>query len=136
MVMKFRQNIILTNMCMLYDAEGRFLVENRLAQDWPGLNFPGGHVENEETLEESVKREMKEETGLEVKDLEQCGVFDWNVPKEHLRHVAILYRSCHYSGKLTASSEGPLLWLKEEDLASYPLSTDFEKVLAVMKKGL
>jgi 8-oxo-dGTP diphosphatase len=98
MIMKFRQNIILTNMCMLYDAEGRFLVENRLAQDWPGLNFPGGHVENEETLEESVKREMKEETGLDVKDLEQCGVFDWNVPKEHLRHVAILYRSCHYLG--------------------------------------
>ncbi|MFA6620027.1 MAG: NUDIX domain-containing protein, partial [Bacilli bacterium] len=72
--MKYRQNIILTNMCMLYDKDGRFLVENRLAQDWPGLNFPGGHVENNETLEEAAKREMKEETGLEVSDLEQCGV--------------------------------------------------------------
>jgi 8-oxo-dGTP diphosphatase len=134
--MKFRQNIILTNMCMLYQKNGSFLVEQRLAQDWPGINFPGGHVENEETLEESVKREMKEETGLDVQDLEQCGVFDWNVPKEHLRHVAILYRSAAFSGTLKASSEGPLLWLKESDLASYPLSTDFEKVLAVMKKGL
>jgi len=123
-------------MCMLYDKDGRFLVENRLAQDWPGLNFPGGHVENNETLEEAAKREMKEETGLEVSDLEQCGVFDWNVPEEHLRHVAILYRSSHYSGILQASEEGPLFWIKESDLASYPLSTDFEKVFSVMKKGL
>lgn len=134
--MKFRQNIILTNMCMLYREDGSFLVEQRLAHDWPGINFPGGHVENDETLEESVRREMKEETGLDVQNLEQCGVFDWNVPAEHLRHVAILYRSSSFSGTLKASAEGPLRWIKESELASYPLSTDFEKVLAVMKKGL
>ena len=58
-----KSRVILTNMVMLYKKDGSFLVENRLKQDWPGLNFPGGHVEDDESMEESAKREMKEETG-------------------------------------------------------------------------
>jgi 8-oxo-dGTP diphosphatase len=127
---------ILTNMVMLYDPAGRFLVENRLKPDWPGLNFPGGHVERDESLEESAIREMKEETGLSVSALEQVGVFEWNVPKENLRHVAVLYRSKVYSGTLVSSAEGPVFWIRKEDVARYPLSTDFDKILAIMRKGL
>jgi 8-oxo-dGTP diphosphatase len=127
---------ILTNMCMLYDGEGHYLVQKRLKQDWPGLNFPGGHVERDESLEESVVREMKEETGLDVKDLEQCGVYEWNVPQENLRHLAILYRSCHYEGKLVSSGEGPMLWLDEKEIAKEAQSVDFDKLFALMKRGI
>ena len=35
----------LTNMCMLCDGEGRVLVQDKLHPYWPGLTFPGGHVE-------------------------------------------------------------------------------------------
>lgn len=54
---------ILSNMCMVYKGD-KILVIDRVKSDWPGLSFPGGHVEKGETLEESVIREMKEETGL------------------------------------------------------------------------
>ena len=37
--------IILTNMCMVYDNNGNILVQDRVSKDWPGINFPGGHVE-------------------------------------------------------------------------------------------
>jgi 8-oxo-dGTP diphosphatase len=127
---------ILTNMVMLYDEKGHFLVENRLKQDWPGLNFPGGHVERQESLEESAIREMKEETGLTVSSLEEVGVFEWNVPQENLRHLAILYRSKTYTGTLKSSKEGPVFWITMKDVASYPLSTDFDKILRIMRKGL
>ncbi|MGB4014287.1 MAG: NUDIX domain-containing protein, partial [Bacilli bacterium] len=66
--------IILTNMCMLYDDKGRILVQKRTKKDWPGITFPGGHVEDGETVVESVIREMKEETGLDVYNLRVCGV--------------------------------------------------------------
>lgn len=127
---------ILANMIMLYDEEGRFLVQNRLKQDWPGLNFPGGHVERNESLVESAVREMKEETGLDVSSLEQIGVYEWNLPQENLRHVAILYRSKCFSGQLVSSKEGPMFWIKAADVPSYPLSTDFDKILLIMRKGL
>lgn len=127
---------ILTNMCMLYKGDGSFLVQNRLKQDWPGLNFPGGHVERYESIEDSVRREMKEETGLSVGRLEQVGIFEWNVPKDNLRHLAILYRSDDFSGELNSSPEGPVFFVQEKDLAHYPLSTDFLDLVKILRKGL
>ena len=39
--------IILTNMVMIYSND-KILVQNRVANDWPGINFPGGHVKFDE----------------------------------------------------------------------------------------
>lgn len=48
---------------------GIVLIERR---DPPfGIAIPGGHVEYGETLEEAVRREMWEETGLELENLRQ-----------------------------------------------------------------
>ena len=50
--------------------EGRtFLVEKRRANDEadPGyVEIPGGHVDSNETLEDALRREMREELGIEV----------------------------------------------------------------------
>ena len=43
---------ILANMCMVEDKNGNVLVQERTKKDWPGLTFPGGHVEKGETLDE------------------------------------------------------------------------------------
>lgn len=50
------EKVILTNMCMVSDANGRYLVENRLDPSWPGLAFPGGHLERGESVTDSVVR--------------------------------------------------------------------------------
>jgi len=123
-------------MCMLYREDGSFLVIDRKKQDWPGINFPGGHVEDEESIPQSVIREMKEETGYDLHSVEECGYFEWNVPKEGVRHLCILFRSKDFSGKMHSSKEGELFWIKEEDLKGKALSLDFDKVLEVCKKGL
>ena len=128
--------VILTNMCMLYQEDGNFLVIDRKKQDWPGINFPGGHVEDEESIPESVIREMKEETGYDLHSVEECGYFEWNVPKENVRHLAILFRSKDFTGEIHPSKEGEVLWMKEEDLKGKALSLDFDKVLEICKKGL
>lgn len=126
--------IILTNLCMVYREDGSFLVQWRKKNDWPGINFPGGHVEREESILESVRREMKEETGLSLSNLVPCGYFEWNVPKEGVRHLSLLFKTKDYSGALRSSEEGPMLWLKEEDLKNYPLSTDFLLLYEQMKR--
>jgi len=43
--------------------EGKIL----LTKQWDGYSLPGGGVENGETLEETVVREVQEETGLTIK---------------------------------------------------------------------
>lgn len=128
--------IILTNMCMLYKEDGSFLVMNRLKQDWPGINFPGGHVEYDEDIPSSVIREMKEETGLDVKNPEFVSYYEWNIPSERIRHVCLLFRSNEFYGELKSSSEGEVFFTKKEDLSKYPLSTDFDKILEITSKGV
>ena len=62
--MSHEEKTILTNMCMVYDDQGNVLVEDRSKPEWPGITFPGGHVEHGESFVASVIREVKEETGL------------------------------------------------------------------------
>jgi len=131
-----KNKIILTNMCMLYKEDGSFLVQLRKKKDWPGLNFPGGHIEKDESIEESVIREIKEETGLDLFSLEEVGHIEWNLPKEERRHLCILFRSKDFAGEILSSSEGDVFFIKKEDLSSYPLSTDFELILQKMLKNL
>ena len=47
---------VLTNMCMVYDGN-QILVQDRMNPDWPGITFPGGHIEPKESFVESVIRE-------------------------------------------------------------------------------
>lgn len=122
----------LTIMCMVYNDDGSFLVENRLKKDWPGITFPGGHVEDDESIEEAVIREMKEETGLTVSHLEPKGFIEWNNFGDDVRHLAMLYRTKSYKGKLKASKEGEIFFLKKEDLKKYQLSNDFDEILRRM----
>ena len=54
-------------MCLVYSGD-KILVQERNKKDWPGLTFPGGHVEKGENFIASVIREVKEETGLTIYD--------------------------------------------------------------------
>lgn len=127
---------ILTTMCMIYTNDGSFLVQNRKKQDWPGINFPGGHVEDNETIQQSCIREIKEETGLDIDNLYSPGYIEWYVPEDGKRHLCIIFRTNNFSGEMISSKEGEIFFLKEEDLSKYQLSLDFEKVLEIAKRGL
>lgn len=123
----------LTIMCMVYRDDGSFLVENRLKKDWPGLTFPGGHVEDDESIVDAVVREMKEETGLTVSNLENKGYIEWNNFGDDVRHLAILFKTKDYSGNIKSSKEGEIFFIKENEIEKYPLSNDFLKIYELLK---
>ena len=58
----------LTNMCMVQDSKGNVVALNKRKGGYTGLTFPGGHLEPGETICDSVIREVKEETGLDITD--------------------------------------------------------------------
>lgn len=128
-------NIKLTTMCMIYNDNGEILVQDRTKNDWPGLTFPGGKVEKDELIEESCIREIKEETGLDIKNLECMNYIEWNTIEENVRHLCILFRTKDYDGKLIDSSEGKNFFIKEKDIEKYNLSYDFLKIYKIMKYG-
>lgn len=125
----------LTNLCMVYQND-LILVQNRVKSDWPGLTFPGGHVEENEDEVTSIIREVKEETGLTLLEVEKCGFIEWYNPKTKHRDLCLIYRSNKFTGELSSSKEGEVFFIKKEDLSKYPFSEDFDKILEICFKGL
>ena len=79
-------------LCMLSDGNGNVLVQDRNDPGWPGVCFPGGHVEEHEPIVDAVFREMKEETGLTIKHPQLCGVKEW-INEDGSRYVVFLFRA-------------------------------------------
>ena len=123
---------VFTNMCMIYDDGGNILIQDRQNENWPGVTFPGGHVEKNESFVEAVTREVLEETGLIIHHPELCGVKQFQT-NEGARYVVFLYKTKYFTGKLLSSDEGEVYWIKREDLLNYPLANDFEAMVEVME---
>ena len=123
---------IFTNMCMISDGKGHVLVQDRKDPDWPGVTFPGGHVEPGESFTESVIREVYEETGLTLETAVLCGVKQFRTDRGE-RYVVFLYRADRFTGTLRSSDEGEVFWVPREKLTDYPLAPDFMDMVRVFE---
>jgi len=104
------------------ECEGRVLIVQRPADKLLGSlwEFPGGKLEEGETLPECLQREIREELDAEIIVGEEVGVF---------RHAYTHFRvTLHaYRCKITGSSEPRLIeaqdlrWVDPTELSAYPM---------------
>lgn len=111
---------------MIY-SDNQILFLNRKRETWPGITFPGGHVEENESIEDSVVREVKEETGLDILSLEFVDYIEWISPNK--REIAFLYKSSNFKGEIKSSFEGEVFWSKLEDISKEDYSQDFDRII-------
>lgn len=123
---------IFTNMCMIEDRQGRILVQDRLNPNWPGIAFPGGHVEAGEPFSEAVIREVREETGLTISHPRLCGIKHFQTD-EGCRYVVLFYKTRTFSGRIRGSEEGDVFWIAKADLLKYKLAPGFEDMFQVFE---
>lgn len=108
--------IVLMNMVKIYDEKNNkvLVLDKKKKYGWEGLTFPGGKVEEKESFEDSVIREAKEETNLEIKNPKFVGIITWaftNDKGEFQKDVGLLYKTNDFSGKLIENNrEGNLFW--------------------------
>ena len=126
------ERAVFVNMCMIRDGE-KVLVIDRQKPDWPGVTFPGGHMEKDEAFVEAVIREVQEETGLTIEDPVLCGTKQFQTDSD-ARYVVLFYKASRFSGVLKSSTEGEVFWIDRKDLSKYPLSMDMEAMVQVMER--
>lgn len=116
-------------------AEGRTLLIRRgnapLEGQW---SIPGGMLELGESITDGVRRELAEETGIEVRVLDLIEVFERIIPGESGRvryHFVILDYLCEMiSGEAHAASDViDVAWAREEELDKYSLTAIATRVI-------
>lgn len=127
---------ILTNLCLIEDCTTNKVVLQYRSPErykkWSGYAFPGGHIEEGESIAESVIREVYEETGLTIADPKLVAVKDWE-PDEGGRYIVFCYKATRFSGQLRSSEEGEVSWVEKDQLEKLDLSYDMLPLLEVME---
>lgn len=112
----------MTTLCYI-EKEGKYLMLHRVkkhhdinAGKWIGV---GGHVENGETPEECLLREVKEETGLVLTAYRLRGLVTFlsDVCEPELMCV---FTADAFDGVMIECDEGELAWVEKSDVLALP----------------
>ncbi len=113
----------LTTLCYI-EHDHRYLMLNRNKKDhdenegkWIGV---GGHLEENESPEECVLREIREETGLEVTALRLRGIITFILP-DWGNELTFLYTAKTDTAETLPCSEGTLAWIPISKIPELPL---------------
>lgn len=107
------------------DSEGRVLMLRRQKEPWLGLwSMPGGKMEVGEHPDAAMKREFREETGLDVEIERFCGALSELIPENSSHFVIYLFQVRVVGGELKESGEGPLQWMRPEEIKGVAIPSD------------
>lgn len=113
----------LTTLCYI-EKDDKYLMMHRVKKEkdlnhdkWVGV---GGKFERGESPEECLLREVKEETGLELKRYLLRGVITF-ISDEWGEEYMFLYTSDEYEGELHQCDEGELVWIDKSEIENLRL---------------
>lgn len=96
---------------------------------WAGqYNGIGGHLEAGESPESSARRELREETGLDIARLELRGIVHITMPAPP-GIVLFVYVGLEPRGTLHSSAEGEPVWVARGRIPALPLVEDLPELL-------
>jgi|SRR3989304_8295688 len=116
----------------------KVLMTKREGEPFKGLwKFPGGMVDNDETVEQAAVREVKEETGLDVEIIDILGVYSdpKRDPRMHTMAVVFIMKPLNNVLKMNEESTD-IKWVDIDEVDTKNLGFDHGKIAEDFKKWL
>ena len=106
-----QQSFTVSAAAIITNPKGEVLLLNHLLRPYSGWGLPGGFLNASEQPEEAIRRELREETGLELENLKMFSV------RTIGRHLEILFRA-EASGEASVQSQEilELGWFRTDEL--------------------
>lgn len=124
----------------IFNPKGELLLVQ--SHKWKGGLWvvPGGHIEWGESIDQAVKREVKEEVGLTVEKVEIFHLWEAIFPKSFSRKKHFIFIECRCrTGDSEAAPDGDEIqvarWFSVNETSSLSLEDFTKKSIEILKKS-
>lgn len=116
-IIKNRYQFIPRTLVFIKDKDKYLFIQkkNRDSFGFNKLNGVGGHIEKGEEPYEAARREITEETGLHVNNLELAAILFIDINQNPGIQVFV-FKSDHFQGNIKQSDEGELQWISVKEI--------------------
>ncbi len=124
-----QQKFTVSAAAVIINSEGKVLLLDHLLRPYSGWGLPGGFMTATEQPDDAIRREIREETGMEMANLEMFRI------RTIGRHIEILFRA-ESAGEATVQSHEiiGLGWFGVDELPE-KLSKSQKTVISEVLKG-
>jgi len=119
---------------LIFNCEGSILIAKRPLHKYQGglWEFPGGKVEMHETVFDALRRELREELGIEVVEASQV----LQIPYAYLDREIVLdvWKVTNFHGEVSGKENQPILWVEPKLLSQYEFPEANVRIIKAIKK--
>lgn len=119
---------------VIYNQQGQILIDRRPAKGLLGglWEFPGGKIEQDETVEECIKREIKEEIDLEIEVNDLLMTVDHAYT--HFRVTLHVYNCRYLAGEARPLECDEIRWVTIDEIEKFPFPKANIEIIKALKE--
>jgi len=129
--------VMLVHRAIIINKFGNLLVVRRAREDWNNPDkweFPGGKVDNDEIILNTLEREVKEETGVQIETIYPLVYYYADVmdraPNRGMPKVVLFGLARALDTKVRLSKEhGSYSWVRRNDVENYDLTPECQQAI-------
>ncbi len=118
---------------VIWNDQGQILIDKRPAKGLLGglWEFPGGKLEENETIQDCILREIREELGIEIEIGDYLMTLDHAYT--HFKITLNVYHCRHLSGEPQPLESDEIRWVTLDEIDQFPFPKANEKIITALK---